>query len=89
VHVVTTHRVILQPTHRTPKRQYYAATLNGRVIVAISSGPEFDARRAMQAEGLSGRVEFYRPEVPYPGLIIRDLEKAARLRVVEGERHPP
>ena len=87
--MVTIHRVILQPTHRTPKKQFYKATFNGRVIVPKSSDPEFDACRAMQALGLSGRVEFYRPGVPYPGLIIRDLDKAAGLRVVEGEGMAP
>jgi hypothetical protein len=87
--VVTTHRVILQPTHRTPKKQFYKATLNGRVLVAKSSDPEFEACRAMQALGLSGPVEFYRPGIPYPGLIVRDLDKAAKLRVVEGESVTP
>jgi hypothetical protein len=87
--VVTTHRVILQPTHRTPKKQFYKATLNGSVLVAKSSDPESDACRAMQALGLSGPVEFYRPKVPYPGLIIRDLDKAAGLRIVEDERVAP
>jgi hypothetical protein len=44
----------------------------------------------MQAEGLTGSIEFYRPDVSYPsGLIVRDLEKAARLRVVEGENAAP
>ena len=81
--------MILQLKHRTPKKQFYSATLNGRVIVEKSSDPEFDACRAMQAARLTGRVEFYWPGVPYPGLIVRDLDKAAGLRVVESERTAP
>ena len=43
----------------------------------------------MKARGLFGRVEFYRPEDTYPGLIVHDLGKAAMLRVVETERVGP
>ena len=42
----------------------------------------------MKAMGLSGRVEFYRPDVTYPGLIVQDLIKGASLRVVESDDGP-
>jgi hypothetical protein len=86
---VIIHRVIIEPTHTSPKRQYYKATLDGEVIVSKSADPEFAACRAMKAMGLSGRVEFYRPGVSYPGLIVHDLSKAAGLRVVETETVGP
>jgi hypothetical protein len=86
---VTTHRVTIQSTHRTAERQYYKATLDGVDIVTRSSDPAFAACRAMKAKGLSGRVEFYRPGVPHPGLIVHDLDKAAGLRVVDTERQGP
>jgi hypothetical protein len=86
---VTTHRVTVQSTHRTAERQYYKATLDGEEIVTRSSDPAFAACRAMKAKGLSGRVEFYWPGVPYPGLIVHDLDKAAELRVVDTERQGP
>jgi len=86
--LVIVHRVTIEPTHRSPKRQYYKATLNGEEIVAKSSDPEFSACRAMKAMGLSGRVEFYRPGVTYPGLIIHDLIKSACLRVIESDDGP-
>jgi hypothetical protein len=68
--------------------------LKGRGRSSQASEPssrqsKFDACRAVQALGFSGRVAFHRPGVPYPGLIVRDLEKAARLRVVEGESMAP
>ena len=81
--------MIIQPTHRSAKRQYYEAILNGEVIVAKSTDPVHAACRAMKAKGLFGRVEFYRPGGPYPSLIVHDLDKAAMLRVVETEREGP
>jgi hypothetical protein len=39
--------------------------------------------------GLTGRIEFFWPGVPYPGLIVRDLAKGARLRVIEEDRRGP
>ena len=33
---VIIHRVIIEPTHTSPKRQYYKATLDGEVIVSKS-----------------------------------------------------
>ena len=82
------HRVTIEATHRSPKRQHYKATLNGEEIVAKSSDPEFAACRAMKAMGLSGRVEFYGPDGKYPGLIVHDLIKEAGLRVIECDDGP-
>ena len=73
------HRVLIEPTHRKAGRQFYKATLNGEVIVAQSWSPEFAACRTMQKRGLTVRVEFFWAGVPYPGLIVRDLAKGARL----------
>ena len=84
-----THRVTIQPTHRNHKLQYYKATFQGEEIVARSADPEFAACRAMQARGFTGRVAFYRAGVVHPGLIIQDLVKAARFRIVEADRVGP
>jgi len=43
----------------------------------------------MKAKGLFGRVEFYRLGDFYPSLIVHDLDKAAKLRVVETEHVGP
>ena len=83
---MTNHRVLIQPTHRKAGRQFYKARLNGEVIVAQSWSPEFTACRTMKKRGLVGRVEFFWAGVPYPGLVIRDLDKGARLRVIEEDR---
>jgi hypothetical protein len=87
--VVNAHRVVIEPTHRKAGRQFYRASLNGEIIVAQSWSPEFAACRTMQKRGLTGRVEFFWAGVPYPGLIVRDLAKGARLRVIEDDRRGP
>jgi hypothetical protein len=86
---VTTHRVLIEPTHRNAVRQFYKATLDGEVIVAQSWNPEFAACRVMKKRGLTGGVEFFWAGVPYPGLIVRDLAKGARLCVIEEDRRGP
>ena len=83
------HRVLIEPTHRKAGRQFYRASLNGEVIVAQSWSPEFTACRTMQKRGFSGRVEFFWAGVPYPGLIVPDLAKGARLRVIEDDCRGP
>src|SRR5262245_25285700 len=88
-HVVTTHRVLIEPTHRKGGRQFYKVSLDGEAIVAQSWSPGFTACRTMKKRGLVGRVEFVWAGVPYPGLVIRDLHKGARLRVIEEDRRGP
>jgi hypothetical protein len=85
----SSERILIEPTHRKAGRQFYKASLNGEVIVAQSWSPEFAACRTMQKRGLTGRIEFFWPGVPYPGLIVRDLAKGARLRVIEEDRRGP
>src|SRR5262245_66351520 len=85
-HVVTAHRVLIEPTHRKAGRQFYRASLNGEVIVAQSWSPEFTACRTMKKRGFVGRVEFFWAGVPYPGLVIRDLDQGARMRVIDEDR---
>jgi hypothetical protein len=86
---VTTHRVLIQPTHRNASRQFYRATFNGEEIVAQSWDPEFAACRTLKARGLSGRVEFFRAGVPHPCLIVRDLAEGAGLRSYEDDCRGP
>lgn len=86
--MVIPHRVIIHPTRRSPKKQLYKTTLDGREVVAQSSDPEFDTCRALKTMGHSGRVEFYRQGARHPGLIVEDLDKATGLRVVETDAAP-
>jgi len=86
---VTTHHVLIEPTHRSPSRQFYRATFNGEEIVARSWDPEFAACRALKARGLTGRVEFFRVDVLHPYLVVRDLAEGAGLRAYEDEAHTP
>lgn len=76
------HRVSIEPSTRNGHRQYFSAYLDGQQIVEKSPDPEFAACRAMAAMGLSGSVVFQLAGAK-PGLVVRDLRKAARLCVVE------
>jgi hypothetical protein len=55
---------------------------NGRLLVASSRFPEFDAARALLAEGVTGEMEVWRPAGAFPSMRL-DIEKAARLTVLE------
>src|SRR5262249_33199017 len=44
--------------------------------------PEFEACRALLAQGLTGKLEGWRPSGDFPGLIL-DIEKGAKLTVRE------
>jgi len=57
--------------------------------VVASRTPELAACRTMQKRGLAGRVEFFWARVPDPGLIVPDLAKGARLRVIAEDRRGP
>jgi hypothetical protein len=86
---VTTHRVLIEPTHRSASRKFYRATFDGEEIVARSWDPEFAACRALKARGLSGCVEFFRADLPHPCLIVCDLVEGAGLRTYEDDCRGP
>jgi hypothetical protein len=68
--------------------RYQVTTETGRVLVAGSRVPAFDAARALLAEGVTGRLEVWRPGGSHPAMIL-DIERAAGLTVAESERHGP
>jgi hypothetical protein len=84
-----THRVTIEPTHRSPQRQFYRATLNGDVIVECSWDPEYAACRSMKALGLSGDVAFFRPGAATASSRVRELKNAAHYQVVEADMEGP
>ena len=84
-----THRVIIEPTHRSPQRQFYRATLNGDVIVECSWDPEYAACRSMKALGLSGDVAFFRPGAATASSRVRELKNAAHYQVAEADMEGP
>jgi hypothetical protein len=69
--------------HGQTGARYRVTDENGHVVVDGSRNPEFDAARVLSAEGVTGDMEVWRPAGAFPSMRI-DIEKAARLSVVEG-----
>jgi hypothetical protein len=82
------HRVFISPVAGHCQRgPQYSVSFEGQQIVATSVTPFLDAARALKARGLTGRLEMWDHERPYPRMR-GDIEKAAGLRVKEGDESP-
>jgi hypothetical protein len=68
--------------------RYRVTTEAGRVLVASSRTPALDAARALLAEGVTGRLQVWRPSGTSPAMNV-DIERAATLTVLEGDRQGP
>jgi len=83
------HHCIVEPAEPRPGgQQNYHVTLDGERIVT-SRRPFFDAARALAARGYGGELRFYREGRPDWDFRFRDLGKAARWNVTEGESAGP
>jgi hypothetical protein len=76
-----THRIDVQVIRYSVRGPIYLAMYRGEVLVEHWT-PEFEACRALLAQGIIGKLEIWRPGGAYPALIL-DIEKAARLTVKE------
>jgi hypothetical protein len=86
----TATRVVLIPTTFDRRRgQRYSVELDGVVIVEDAIDPEYTACRALVARGITGRLEVWRAGATYASMVIRDIEKGARLTVREDARRGP
>jgi hypothetical protein len=66
----------------------YDVTFDGEVIVSNSRVPECDASRALLAKGITGKLHMLDGRTGKPRTII-DIEKAAKLTVLENRRNSP
>lgn len=80
--------VLRSPRQRSQRGHLYAETLDGEVIVSDSRVPECDAARALLAKGFTGKLTMLDGETGRPRTII-DIEKAAKLTVLENRRSAP
>lgn len=78
--------VPLKPDHRG---QPYSVYFEGKTIIAKSRVPSHDACRHLVSLGLSGPMEVWADGEVSPRLHIRDIERAARWTVKEGQNHGP
>src|SRR5262249_19561807 len=62
--------------------KYRVTDEDGRMLVASSRDPEFDAARVLLAEGVTGRLEIWRASATHAAMYL-DIEKAAGLTVEE------
>jgi hypothetical protein len=68
--------------------RYRVTDEGGRVLVASSRDPEFDAARVLLAEGVTGRLEIWRASATCAAMYL-DIEKAAGLMVEESATVSP
>jgi hypothetical protein len=87
---VKAHRIVIEPTSiRGERGQYYRVYFEGAVVIEDTWNPEFEACRALVARGVTGRLETWRADKPYPGLIFPDIAEGARWTVVENPKEGP
>jgi hypothetical protein len=63
----------------------YSVLYDGKLLVERSRDPEFDAARALLAQGITGKLTMCDGETGIPRTII-DIEGAAKLCTVERQR---
>jgi hypothetical protein len=83
------HRIYIKPAinnhgqlKATKRGPQYEATYNGEII-CVSHQPFFDGARVLRDRGLTGQLEMWDHERPFPRMR-STIEKAAQLTVVEG-----
>lgn len=91
---VPVHRIIIAPALDSNGNQrannrgaLYSASYLGDTIVTSSSQPLLDASRILHARGLSGELQMWDCDSPYPRFRT-SIAKAAKLTIEEGDRLP-
>jgi hypothetical protein len=77
--------------HGSGRKHYYHydVVINGEVIVSDAWEPIFETAGALLAKGITGAVTFLDNKTLKPRLIIKDIENAAKLTVIENRREGP
>lgn len=68
--------------------RYRVTRENGSALIESSRSPEFDACRALLAEGVTGRLEVWRPGKSSPDMVL-DIERGSRSTVSEASKDGP
>lgn len=82
-----TARITIEPTRFESRGQLYCVLYDGSTLIEAAREPLLEACRALVAEGVTGRVEMYRPGKTHPDMRA-DIACAARLTVKEGDDGP-
>jgi len=87
---VKAHRIVIEPTSiRGERGQYYHVYFEGAVLIEDTWNPEFEARRALIARGITGCLETGRVGKTHRDMIVHDLVVAARYTVEENDKRGP
>jgi hypothetical protein len=84
----TTHRIDIEPimpVGLNRERQLYRVTYRGEVLLDGVWEPEYKSCRALVAKGLKGRLEVWGGKPSKLRGMIRDIEKGAKLTIIENE----
>jgi hypothetical protein len=81
------HKIAIEPTKVGERGQYYRVWYDGTVLIEECRCPEYDACRALLAQGITGRLETYMGNA-YPHMDL-DIEEGAKWTVREDEHWPP
>jgi hypothetical protein len=82
------HSIEIEPTTLGDRGQRYRVTYLGRVLVESTRNPEFDACRALLAQGITGRLLVRRAGRVCADLAL-DIERGARLTIRETDAAGP
>jgi hypothetical protein len=87
-----TTKIILEPFVKTSPSdtpaQRYQVWHGDSILIENTTNPEYEACRALLSKGITGRLETWRKDKPYPCMIL-DIEKAAGLTIQETDKHGP
>ena len=82
------HRIDVILRRHGKSGPYYEVAFAGEILIESTKEPLLDACRALVALGYTGRLEMWGGK-SFPRMIVRDIEQAARLTVVENVNAGP
>ena len=83
------HKITIEPSNMRGERgQHYSVIYKGAILIEDTRNPEYDACRVLLAMGITGKLETWRKDSPYPGLLL-DIRKGAARTVEDGRRVGP
>src|SRR5690242_3243117 len=80
--------VVIMPTGLGDRGQQYRVTYLGSVLVESSRNPEFDACRALQVRGITGKLAVWRQGAAAPCMTL-DIERGAGLTISDTDKGGP
>ena len=86
----TTHaiKITIEPASIGQRGQRYRVFHEGCVLLVSTREPLFDACRALLAQGVTGRLQMWRPGKAHHDMAV-DIEAGARLAVIETASRGP